>query len=63
MRHSLAGRRAERHRILAQILQFSYRVQHSGQMRMRPLLCSQRESFAGHMDRKYGPWINGQGVD
>jgi hemerythrin len=51
---------------MAQILQSSHRVQHGEQMKMRPLLCMLRESFTEHiegMDREYGPWLNGRGVD
>ncbi|MGD0681005.1 MAG: bacteriohemerythrin [Terracidiphilus sp.] len=58
--------RAEHQRILAQILQSSHRVQHGEQMQMRPLLCFLRESYTEHiesMDREYGPWFNGLGVD
>ncbi len=57
--------RAEHQRILAQILQSAHRVQQSEEMRMRPLLCFLRESYAGHiegMDQEYGPWLNERGV-
>ena len=58
--------RVEHQRILAQILQSTHRVQHGEQMQMRPLLCFLRESYSEHiesMDREYGPWFNGHGVD
>jgi hemerythrin len=41
-------------------------VQHGEQMQMRPLLCFLQESYTEHiesMDREYGPWFNGRGVD
>lgn len=61
-----AEHRAEHQRLLAQILQSSHRMQHGERMQMRPLLCFLRESYTGHiesMDREYGPWLNGRGVD
>ena len=67
--HLFPGRaehRAEHQRLLAQILQSSHCVQHGEQMQMRLLLCFLREAYAEHietMDREYGPWLNGLGVD
>lgn len=62
----LAEHRVEHQRILAQILQSAHRVQHGEKMQMRPLLGFLRDSYAEHiegMDREYGPWLNGRGVD
>jgi hemerythrin-like metal-binding protein len=62
---SLAGHRAEHHRMLAEMIQLTHRLQHGEAVKTRAMMCALRDGYIQHiegLDREYGPWLNERGI-
>lgn len=61
----LAEHRAAHHRLLAEMIEGSHRLQYGDGVRMHEALRVLRDGFLDHIeeiDRKYGPWLNSHGI-